>query len=199
MKSIKKLLLLSLSTALLATSSIAVNAANWQLAKDESTISFFSVKKGKIGETHTFTDFSGEINKGKAAVTIKADSVDTNVPIRNDRAREFLFETGIYPTISISSDVGDALKTASKGATSKLSIPATLSLHGVEKEVSLDVSITRNGKGAITVSNSKPVVIKAADYNMDAGVLKLAELVGGIPIASAVPVSFVLTFKKDKS
>jgi len=202
MKYFKKILTLCITTTLLAAISLQVSAkghaAKWQLVKDESIISFVSIKKGSVGEAHTFTDFSGLIDHNNATVTIKADSVDTNVPIRNERAREFLFETGIYPTISITSDVSAAMKVAKKGATKMTDLPATLSMHGISKEVSLNISVSRNGKGTISVASTKPVIIKAADYNMDAGVTKLAELVGSIPIASAVPVSFVLTFKKDK-
>ena len=199
MKYVRKLLTLSIAAALLATASLYSHAAGhdiWPLVQNESSISFVSVKNGKIGEVHTFTDFSGVLDHGKATITIKPDSVDTNVPIRNERAREFLFETGVYPTISISSDVTAAMKEAAEGTTKMLVVPASLSMHGVTKEISLNVSVSQNGKGTLTVSSSKPVLIQAADYNMDSGVAKLAELVGGIPIATAVPVSFVLTFKK---
>lgn len=195
----KKISIAGLITVLLTTFSLKTYAAGhdiWSLAVEESSISFVSVKKGTVGEVHTFTDFSGVLDHGKATVTIKADSVDTSVPIRNERAREFLFETGVYPTISISGDVSAAMSAVKKGTTSILNLPATLSMHGISKEISLNVSVSRNGKGTVAVASTKPIIIKAADYNMDKGVAKLAELVGGIPIATAVPVSFFLTFKK---
>jgi len=168
----------------------------WMLDQDESLISFVSVKKDSIGEVHTFTDFSGEIKGHKATVTIKPDSVNSKVPIRNERMREFLFETGTYPTISITSDVTGVLDKIKKGKTSLIELPATLSLHGADKEVVLNVSLSRNSKGTMNVASAKPVIIKAADFNMDKGIAKLSELVGNIDITDAVPVSFVLTFKK---
>lgn len=168
----------------------------WTLQASESAISFVSIKKTFIGEAHTFTDISGSINHGKASITIKPDSVSTNIPIRNERARKFLFETGIYPTIVVNSDVSSAMKSLEKGATNMLSLPAILTMHGVEKSITLDLAITRNGKQAVTVATTKPVVINAAEYNMVGGIKKLGEL-AGVDIVTAVPVSFVLTFKKS--
>jgi len=201
MKPIKKFLTVSLVTILLAALSLSTKAdghAVWKLTSEESNINFVSIKKGAFAEAHTFTDYSGVVDHGKASITIKADSVDTRVPIRNERVREFLFETGAYPEISITSDVSTAMEAATTGSTKMFDLPATLSLHGVEKEVTLNVSISQNSKGGIIVASTQPVIINASDYGMSAGVLKLAELVGGIPIATAVPVSFILTFKKDK-
>ena len=200
MKPIQRILTTFFAAISLITFCINANAGghdNWKLITDESAISFVSIKKGSIAEAHTFTDFSGVLDHGKASVTIKADSVDTMVPIRNERAREFLFETGVYPTISIKSDVTEVMKSAETGSTALLEVPATLSLHGVEKDISLNVSLSHNSKTTLVVASTKPVIIKAADYGMEEGVLKLAELVGGIPIANAVPINFVLTFKKQ--
>ena len=201
MKTLTKFLNAVIVTTILSMVSLTSYAAGhgekWDLVTDESSISFFSVKKGSVGEVHSFTDFSGVIDHNKASIEIKPDSVETGIPIRNERAREFLFETGVFPTISISSDVTEAMNSATKGQAVEANVPATLSMHGVTKEITLSVRIIRNSKKSISVASTKPVVIKAADYNMDGGVTKLAELVGGIPIASSVPVNFVLTFKKS--
>ena len=94
MKPIQRILTTFFAAISLITFCINANAGghdNWKLITDESAISFVSIKKGSIAEAHTFTDFSGVLDHGKASVTIKADSIDTMVPIRNERAREFLF------------------------------------------------------------------------------------------------------------
>ena len=168
----------------------------WNLLQAESSIHFVSVKKGSIAEAHHFSDFSGVIDHNKATITIKPDSVDTNIGIRDQRVREFLFETGIYPTISITSDVSAAIATVKKTRNATLDLPARLTLHGVTKEIQLKANLTLSGDDRLTVSSTRPIIIKAADYGMDGGVSKLANLVGGIMITSAVPVNFVLSFKK---
>ncbi len=63
--------------------------ADWQLEADQSHIHFVSIKKAQVGEVHTFKQLSGSIDEsGKAAITIQLDSVETQVPIRNERMRE---------------------------------------------------------------------------------------------------------------
>lgn len=171
-------------------------AAKWQLNAEHSTISFVSVKKEKVGETHVFTDFSGSISQQQANIIIKPDSVDSKVPIRNERMREFLFETGTYPTIAVSSAIGDVIAGLKKGQPSHVQLPATLTLHGVEKAITLDVYVSKNGKNTLSVVSAQPVIIKAATFNLVEGINKLSELVGGLPIVTAVPVNFVLTFSK---
>ena len=184
---------------LLCTASASFAAGHgdvWTLNKEQSTINFVSVKKGSIGEVHSFGDFSGVIDHDKASISIQTSSVDMLIPIRNERALKFLFESATFPTIDIKSDVTEAIKTAKKGSTSFAEVPASLSLHGITKDVILNVSITRNGKNTLTVSSAKPVMIKAADYNMEAGIAKLGELAGNIPVVTSVPVNFVMTFNK---
>lgn len=191
--------LTTLLTFLSSTGFAAGHGDVWNLKKEESNINFVSVKKASIGEVHSFADFSGVIDHDKASISIKTDSVDMLIPIRNERALKFLFESITFPTIEIKSDVSAAIKGAKKGSTSFADVPASLSLHGVTKDITLNVSITRNGKNSITVTSAKPVIINAADYNMDAGIAKLGELAGNIDVATSVPVNFVMTFtKKEK-
>ena len=187
----KKYLLIASVAAL----PLQVFASGWTLDQQNSSISFVSVKKENIAEAHTFTDFSGVISGSTASVTIKADSVDTIVPIRNERIREFLFETGVYPEISISANVKD-LQSIAVDKPAKMSVPATLSLHGVEKEVALDVFVNKSSDGSVIVTSAKPVLVRAADYNLDGGIGKLSEVMGGISITKAVPVMFALVFNK---
>ena len=181
---------------LLSTVSFAAGHDIWNLTKDQSSINFISIKKGSIGETHSFKDFSGILDHGKAAINIDVASVDMLVPIRSERAVKYLFEATQFSSINVKSDVTVAMKAVKEGETLFMNLPATLSLHGVTKEIMPNVSVTRNGKKTLTVSSVKPVIIRAADYNMDAGVAKLSNFVGDIPIATSVPVNFVLTLKK---
>lgn len=170
-------------------------AATWQLDSAQSSIGFFTIKKGTIGEWHVFTDFNGSIKEGNAVIVVKPDSIDSKVGIRDERMREFLFETGIYPTIKITADVKSLLASTKKGKVRLLELPASLSLHGVTKKITLKASLSKTRKG-ILFSSVEPVVVRAADFNMKKGVVKLSELVGGIPIASTVPVTYTLLFKK---
>jgi len=64
-------------TLLILSWSLPNNAQHWQLQTDQSSVNFVSIKHGKTGETHTFSDVLGTIENGHVAISIKPDSVDT--------------------------------------------------------------------------------------------------------------------------
>jgi len=169
----------------------------WTLDAEKTRVNFVSIKKGNIAESHTFSDISGHVVDGKARVTIKPDSVDSRIPIRDERMREFLFETGVYPTIEIVAEVSEALKELKPGNSSLASIPATLSLHGETKELALDVRISRLNQNTMVVASTQPVLVRAANFNMVDGIIKLSSLVNNLPIAETVPVSFSLLLNSN--
>lgn len=176
-----------------ALMSVNATADSWVLNTELSTISFVSTKKDKIAEVHVFDSFTGTIANGNTLVKIEAASVNTGTEIRDDRMREFLFEITDFPKIIISADsaILDGLSTNNP---SMLTTPATLTLHGVTNQVDLAIFATKHSDGSVNIVSQKPIVIKASDYNMEGGIIKLSELVGGINITKAVPVSFSLYF-----
>ena len=170
--------------------------AAWQLDQSNSSINFVTIKKGNIAESHTFKEFSGSLNSEAASIEISASSVDTKVDIRNERMREFLFETGAFPTISINADVTSVIPSIETGQSRLISLPASLELHGVKNEISLALRVSKLSEEVYVVSSAEPVLIRAKDYAMLEGVLKLSSLVNNLPIAETVPVSFSLQFNK---
>ncbi len=192
----QKLLIIASLSCMTLTSHSAGHGEKWNLSKNESKINFVSIKKGNIGEVHSFTQFSGSIDHNQANISIDTTSVDMLIPIRNERALQYLFEADTFPTIDIKSDIKTAINDSKKGTTMIKDIQASLSLHGITKDITINVSITRNGKNSLTVSSAKPVIINAADFNMEAGIAKLGELAGKIPVVTSVPVNFIMTFKK---
>ena len=91
--------------------------AAWTLDNDSSQVSFVSVKAGDAGEVHRFTEISGELSSGgNASVTIQLASVDTLIPLRDERMRELLFQTNLFPTASLNTDIDmDALNAIEPG------------------------------------------------------------------------------------
>lgn len=191
-----KITTLLLLSALFSSILFSISAQAWTLDAENSVVSFVSIKKGNIGESHTFSDVAGQIKEATASVTIKPDSVDSRVPIRNERMREFLFETGIYPTIDISADVSEILSKLTPGMSKLVSMPIQVTMHGVSKELTLEARISMLSDSSVVVNSSQPVIVRAADYNMVEGITKLASLVNNLAIAESVPVSFSLSFQK---
>ena len=70
-------------------------------------------------------------------------------------------------------------------------------MHGVSKDIKLVARISKLSKTRLLVSSSQPVLIRAKDYNMLEGVVKLSSLVNNLAIAETVPVSFSLAFESE--
>ncbi len=173
--------------------------AAWTLDNDSSQVSFVSVKAGDAGEVHRFTEISGELSAdGKASVTIQLASVDTLIPLRDERMRELLFQTGIFPTASLSTDIDmDALSAIEPGNSMDMAANLTLDLHGQQLSLAAEMIVARLGNHRLMVSSRKPVIVNAASVDLVNGIEALREIANLPSISKAVPVSFVLTFDED--
>jgi len=173
--------------------------AAWTLDNDSSQVSFVSVKAGDAGEVHRFTEISGELSAGgKATVTIQLASVDTLIPLRDERMRELLFQTGIFPTASLSTDIDmDALNAIKPGDSMDMAANLTLELHGQQLSLAAEMIVARLGDHRLMVSSRKPVIVNAASVDLVNGIEALREIANLPSISKAVPVSFVLTFDEN--
>ncbi len=173
--------------------------AAWTLDNDTSQVSFVSVKAGDAGEVHRFTEISGELSAdGKASVTIQLASVDTLIPLRDERMRELLFQTGIFPTASLSTNIDmDALNAIEPGDSIDMAANLTLELHGQQLSLAAEMIVARLGNHRLMVSSRKPVIVNAASVDLVNGIEALREIANLPSISKAVPVSFVLTFDEN--
>lgn len=170
--------------------------ADWALNNDQSQLSFISIKKGDIAEVHRFDQLEGSVdNKGNVKLVIELASVDTAIPIRDQRMREMLFDTKVFPRATLTAKV-DANK-VSKLAVGDMMVntmEGQLSMHGQSSPVTAELVVARLGSDTLLISSRKPVVLQAGDFDLLEGVEKLREVAGLDSISKAVPVNFVLTF-----
>ncbi len=172
--------------------------ADWQLDNDYSRVNFTSVKKNKIGEAHHFTQVKGSLtDSGKLAIEIPLASVETGIPIRNERMQKMLFETKMFPQADITAKVDTKLLKLYNGESKIVTIQADVGLHGVNQLVSVQVMVTRVSAKKLLVASLKPIIINPADYGLKNGVLKLMAAAKLPGITQSVPVSFVLTFNES--
>lgn len=171
--------------------------ADWQLVNDASKLEFISTKKAAIAEVHSFKKLSGSVSEtGEINFVIDLTSVETNIPIRNERMNKFLFETEQFATATFTSKIDiNVLTGLAAGEEKSLSLAGQLSLHGVEQTVKTEVLVVKKAGGEVLVVNTSPIIVNAGDYNLIDGVNKLKELAKLPSISLAVPVSFQLTFK----
>ncbi len=173
--------------------------AAWTLDNDSSQVSFVSVKAGDAGEVHRFTEISGELSSGgNASVTIQLASVDTLIPLRDERMRELLFQTNLFPTASLSTNIDmDALNAIEPGDSMDMAANLTLELHGQQLSLAAEMIVARLGDQRLMVSSRKPVIVNAASVDLVNGIEALREIANLPSISKAVPVSFVLTFDEN--
>ncbi|MEX0964943.1 MAG: YceI family protein [Pseudohongiellaceae bacterium] len=181
----------------IAVSFAGAAQAHWSLDNEASSLSFVTVKAEHVAEVHTFDMLSGTIGDGgNVEITIELASVNTMIPIRNERMQEMLFETNMFPDATISGMINlEALTAMEAGASIARQIDFDLALHGQTVALAADVQITRTVEGAI-VSTLKPIVVMSDAFALSAGVEKLREVAGLPSISRAVPVSFTVVFEQ---
>ena len=130
---------------LIGAMSLAVSAAaqteTWQLDPAHSAAQFAVRHMGISTVRGTFTKLSGTVQydpadpaKSSIDATIDAASVDSRVEMRdNDLRSARFFDVAKYPTITFKS------KRVEPEGKSKLKVTGDLTIHGVTKEVVLDV------------------------------------------------------------
>jgi len=194
---IKSIAVLGFSLASLLASNVAF--ADWQLNNDQSKVSFVSIKNNSVAEVHHFKALSGSLTEqGMFKVDIDLSSVETMIPIRNERMTKLLFETVKFPAATLTADLSKHLTTIIPGQHILKGIKAQLSFHGETKEITTDVLANMSPEGDVTVSSVSPIIINAADFAVTGGIAQLQKLAGLSAIATAVPISYSLTLSKDK-
>mgnify|MGYP006293992049 FL=1 len=172
--------------------------AAWDLDVERSTVQFLSVKNASVAEVHHFTKVSGGIDDdGRARLTIDLASVETLVPIRNERMREMLFEIARFPEATLSARVPDDLDELDAGETTRADLEVSIDLHGKTALYTAAAHVTRLADGSLQVVLAAPVLVKVADFGLEGGVEMLREVAGLKTISTAVPVDATLVFEES--
>ncbi len=174
--------------------------AQWDLDGTKSSVNFISIKNDSVAEVHSFTSLVGYIGEdGKVQLSVGLASVETLIAVRNERMGEMLFETAIFPTATITTTVApDIIAAAVEGGTVITDLTLSLELHGMEKSLTVPVVLVGESAGRIQVFTPSPVIINAADFNLEAGVAALQAVAGLKTIGTAVPVTVHLVFTPAK-
>jgi len=181
----------------LAISSMPTYAIDWVIDEHNSQLNFVSIKKIDIAEIHKFKKLQGSYDsQGQFTLDIDLASVDTNIPVRDDRLKNNFFEVSKFSSAKITAMIDtDLVDAIAEGSNRLLTIDANLDLHGVSKPLTLDVIVTRLVGAKLSVVSVQPIIINANDFALTAGISKLMELASLPSISQAVPVSFYLTLK----
>lgn len=136
-----KRIIASISTIIALALPAFAFASTWTIDPDHSNIGF-KVKHLMVSNVNgSFDKHTGivdindkDITKSKVEVTIDTASINTNVQKRDDHLRSAdFFDVAKYPTMTFVS------KKVANAGNNKLKVTGDLTLHGVTREVVLDV------------------------------------------------------------
>lgn len=182
-------------TLLIAMLSSTSVLADWQLVQP-SEVTFVTAKNNHLLEVHRFDQLSGEISDdGLAKVEINLTSIDSRIPIRDQRMRDLLFEVSSFAKATIEAQLPtDLMQKLKAGSVQQVELAATLSLHGSKEEINLKLLAVPTKDGQLIVTSLQPVLIHANDFAMTKGIHLLRDIAKLKVIAEVVPVNLTLTF-----
>ncbi len=175
-------------------------ADDWSLDNDSSRLSFGSIKKASVGESHYFTHLKGTVlSTGQAKVQVDLASVQTGVDIRDERLEEHVFKTALWPEAVISLNVDIKAATALKlGQTMVIEdADTTITIAGVESEITSSLVVTRLSKNRIMVQPDVVIMMDGEDFGLESGVEVLREIMELSSISTAIPVSYRFVFMRQ--
>ena len=175
-----------------------LNAGSWQLDGSRSDLVFISVKNGDVAEASRFGQLSGTVSAdGEAALTVRADSVETYIDIRNERLRDIFFEVTQFPVITVTTSFAPgAFEALAVGEQVAAELPLTVSLHGEVRTLYAPVLIVRSGPDQVRVMSREPVLVDIREFGLESAVEALREIAGLTSITPVFPVSAHLVFER---
>ncbi|WP_085908790.1 YceI family protein [Kiloniella majae] len=176
-------------------------ANGWQLDNDSSRLSFGSIKKTSVGESHYFPNLKGSVSaEGKAQIEIELSSVQTGIDIRDERLKEHVFKVASWPQATLTMDVDIASLIALKSGEMMIleDVDTNVSIAGATSEITSSIVVTRLSPTRIVVQPDLIVMLDAEDFNLEVGVEVLRELADLSSVSTVVPVNYRFVFERLK-
>jgi len=189
--------LLASACALLLTLGVSLSAqANWYLDGESSRLSFITTQNANIADVHRFLVLHGKVDrKGLAQLRIEMDSVNSSVPLRDERMRDVLFDFKHFPEAQISAQIDlQPINDLASGAQLELRLPVTVSLRGKQHTYQAELLATRLDERRFQVVTLEPLMLQAEDFGLQPELETLRKLAGLSAISFSVPVNAVLIF-----
>lgn len=173
--------------------------ADWSLNSDASSINAVSVKKTAVAEVHKFKKLSGAIDdQGQLSINIDLASIESMIPIRNERLRNMLFEIQKFPAATVTGQLNmSKVAQLQIGGRLLLDTPFNLSLHGHMKTANAKVTVQKLANGSLQIFTQEPIILKALDFDLLTGIQNLQKVAKLSAIATAIPISGQLIFERS--
>ncbi|MDE1460902.1 YceI family protein [Spartinivicinus poritis] len=190
-----------LITTLAASTALPVQAA-WQVQSEHSKVNFVTEKiftNGKsVKETQLISGVSGQVNDQKQAeIKIDLATIDTKIPIRNDRIKQWVLDTTNYRYATVKADLsGIDEQKLTVGAAKQMEVDGQLTIRETTLPIKLFVKVTKNAAADYLVESYQDTSININQYGGEAGVQQMTKVMGLKSITSVVPVKWALTLKQ---
>ena len=174
--------------------------AGWVIDPDGSYVGFASVKNDLIAENHSFTNVTGTIeDSGNAKIVIALASVETLIPIRNERMQAILFEVAQYPEVTVTANLNlDGFTSLGLGESETDTILLDVNLHGTNLSKNVLVKVIRSSDTSYEITSLGPIVIHASQFALSDGLESLRKVAGLQSIDLMVPVTFDLRMVRSE-
>ncbi|MBV7568430.1 YceI family protein [Pseudomonas sp. PDM27] len=181
---------------LLLTGAALSARADWYLDGESSRLSFVSTKNANVSEVQRFLVLHGKVDpQGLAQVEVELESINSGVPLRDERMRKELFQVERFPDALITTKIDlRPINDLAPGAQLELRLPLTVDLHGKQHEYNAQLLATRLDDRRFQVVTLEPLVINAEDFDLAPGLETLRKMAGLSAISLSVPVGAVLIF-----
>jgi polyisoprenoid-binding protein YceI len=196
-----KRLLVSISTIVALSLPAFAFATTWNIDPDHSNVGFkvrhlmVSNVKGSFEKLSGVVDVNDkDITKSKVSVTIDTASINSNVQKRDDHLRSAdFFDVAKFPTMTFVS------KKVAKAGKDKLKVTGDLTLHGVTKEVVLDVegpsAESKDPWGNFRIGAVATTKINRKDFGL---VWNKTLETGGVAVSEEVAITLEIEMIKGK-
>lgn len=183
------------AASLLLTSQAFAQSSDWVLQQDQSQLQFASVKNQTIAELHRFTELSGTIKGNQLTIDIAVASLDTQIPIRNERMQKHLFAMETYPTISATATLNMAdYQGMSVGSTQTTTVNLAVTIASVSQTLPAHIQVSQLADGKLLATTTAPILVRASNFNLTDGIDTLKNIAGLNEIDYVVPVTFSVVF-----
>ena len=172
--------------------------SDWHLVNEESKLNFISIKATNIAEIHSFKKVSGSVKEnGEAQLSINLASLETLIPIRNERMGNLLFETKIYPSAVFKLGVDlEKILLIDIGKSSEVEYRGMFGFKNKQFPLLVKLKVTRLSDQSFSVSSLEPLLLNADRLGLSNGIESLRAVAGLPSISKSVSVTFSLMFRK---
>jgi len=194
-----KRIIAAVSTIIVLSLPALASASNWNIDPDHSNVGF-KVRHLMVSNVKgSFEKFSGtvdindkDVSKSKVEVSIDTNSVNTNVAKRDEHLRSAdFFDAAKHPTMTFVS------KKVVQAGKDRLKVTGDLTLHGVTKQVVLDVEgpskVSKDPWGNIRKGATATTKVNRKDFGL---VYNAALETGGVAVGEEVTITLEIEMIK---